>query len=308
MISDAFAAKVNHGHVIPTTKPRQMTNLPRYCADFLATPLPLAPPLAKLALETTARGAMQIDLNSDLGEGFGPWTMGDDAAILATVTSANVACGGHASDPDTMVQTLTLARENSVRVGAHPGYADPLGFGRRIIPMTPRQIEHMVACQIGALMGAAALTGTQVTYVKAHGALANLAADEPDVATAIARATRAISPDLALLAISGTALESAGNAANLATFSEVFADRAYLPNGRLVPRSQAGAMIHDAETATARLLHLLQTGKMPVLGGGEVALRAHSICVHGDNKEALTLAKAIRLGLSAQGITFKAFT
>ncbi len=250
---------------------------------------------------------MQIDLNSDLGEGYGPWAMGDDAAILGVVTSANIACGGHASDPDTMVATLTLARAQGVRVGAHPGYSDPLGFGRRIIPMSADQIERMVAVQIGALMGAAALAGVPVTYVKAHGALANLAADDRAVADAVARATRAISPDLALLAISGTELELAGNAAGLPTYSEVFADRAYLPNGRLVPRSQTGAMLHDADAATQRLLHLLDTGKMPVLGGGEVALRAQSICVHGDSAHAVAMAQAIRHGLTAAGVSLAPF-
>ena len=250
---------------------------------------------------------MQIDLNSDLGEGFGPWAMGDDAAILAVVTSANIACGGHASDPDTMVETLVLARAQGVRVGAHPGYVDPLGFGRRVIPMSAGQIERMVAVQIGALMGAAALAGVPVVYVKAHGALANLAADEREVADAIARATRAVSRDLALLAISGTELEAAGRAAGLATFTEVFADRAYLPNGRLVPRSQAGAMISDPAEATARLLDLLQSGEMPVLGGGAVRLAAQSICVHGDSAHAVAMAQEVRRGLSAAGVTIAPF-
>lgn len=250
---------------------------------------------------------MRIDLNSDLGEGFGDWRMGDDAAILALVTSANIACGGHASDPDTMVETLTQARTQGVRVGAHPGYADPLGFGRRVIPMTALQIERMVAVQIGALMGAAALAGVPVAYVKAHGALANLAADEREVADAIARATRAVSPDLALLAISGTELQAAGEALGLATYAEVFADRAYLPNGRLVPRSQPGAMLTDANAATQRLLALLETEMMPVLGGGAVALRAQSICVHGDSPHAVAMAQSIRQELSAAGVTLAPF-
>lgn len=255
----------------------------------------------------TKGAGMQIDLNSDLGEGFGDWRMGDDAAILALVTSANIACGGHASDPDTMVETLALARGQGVRVGAHPGYADPLGFGRRVIPMSALQIERMVAVQIGALMGAAALAGVAVAYVKAHGALANLAADDRAVADAIARATRAVSPDLALLAISGTELQAAGEALGVATYAEVFADRAYLPNGRLVPRSQPGAMLTDADQATKRLLALLETGKMPVLGGGEVALQAQSICVHGDSAHAVAMAQAIRQGLAAAGVTLAPF-
>lgn len=250
---------------------------------------------------------MKIDLNSDLGEGFGPWAMGDDAAILRIVTSANVACGGHASDPDTMVETLQQAKARGVIVGAHPGYADPLGFGRRIIPMSPQQIERMVATQIGALMGAAAVAGTTIAYVKAHGALANLAADVRDVADAIARATHAISPDLALLAISGTELQTAGEAMGLPTYAEVFADRAYLPNGRLVPRSRPDAMIKDATTATLRLVQMLETGLMPVVDGPPVRLAAQSICVHGDSPGAVSMAGAIRQGLTAAGIGISAF-
>jgi 5-oxoprolinase (ATP-hydrolysing) subunit A len=286
-----------------------MNEAVRFCHPKLQSAL-LACQQAGCWPQTSLRGggAMRIDLNSDLGEGFGPWAMGDDAAILALVTSANVACGGHASDPDTMVETLLLARAKGVRVGAHPGYADRLGFGRRVIPMSPREIERMVACQIGALIGAAALAGCPVTYVKAHGALANLAADQREVADAIARATRAISPDLALLAISGTELEAAGRAAGLHTCSEVFADRAYLPNGRLVPRSQPGAMIEDAGAAVTRLLHLIETGRMPVLGGGEVTLAAQSICVHGDSPHAVAMAQAVRLGLEQAGVSLAAFT
>jgi UPF0271 protein len=250
---------------------------------------------------------MQIDLNSDLGEGFGPWAMGNDAAILSLVTSANVACGGHASDPNTMVETLLLARARGVTVGAHPGYADPLGFGRRIIPMSAQEIERMVACQIGALMGAAALAGVKIRYVKAHGALANLAADDRAVADAIARAVAAISPDLAVLAISGTEQEPAALTAGLQVFSEIFADRAYLPNGRLVPRSKPGAMIENANDASARLLSYLQTCLMPVLDGPPIKLAAHSICVHGDSAHALEMARVIRQDLTAAGVTLTPF-
>lgn len=250
---------------------------------------------------------MQMDLNADLGEGFGPWRMGDDAALLDLLTSANVACGGHAGDADTMVETLLLARALGVVVGAHPGYADPLGFGRRVIPMSARAIERMVATQIGALMGAAALAGVKVAYVKAHGALANLAADEPAVAQAVARAVAAVSPDLGLLAISGTALEPAGRDCGLRVFSEVFADRAYQPNGRLVPRSQPGAVIEDAAAAVARLIGFVQTGLMPVQGGAPIALAADSICVHGDSPHAVEMARAVRQGLIAAGVTLQPF-
>ena len=173
--------------------------------------------------------------------------------------------------------------------------------------MSVAQIERMVATQIGALMGAAALAGVQVRYVKAHGALANLAADDAEVAGAIARATYAVSRDLALLAISGTALEGAGSKAGLAVFSEVFADRAYLPNGRLVPRSNPLSMIHDADMAANRLIKMLQTGLMPTLDGHEIALAAQSICVHGDSPGAVSMARHIRACLADAGITIASF-
>ncbi len=251
--------------------------------------------------------ARTIDLNSDLGEAYGDWRAGDDGAMLQLVTSANIACGGHAGDPDVMARTLALARDNGVVVGAHPGYADLSGFGRRVIPMEPSAIERMVAAQIGALCGVAALVGTRVRYVKAHGALANLAADEAQVARAIARATRAISPDLALLAIAGTELELAGRDAGLETHGEVFADRAYLSSGRLVPRSRPGALLHDPDGAAARLLQFLDDGLMPTLDGPPVRLAASSVCVHGDNPSAVAMARSIRGRLEAAGIVLRAF-
>lgn len=250
---------------------------------------------------------MRIDLNSDLGEGYGPWAMGDDAAMLGLVTSANIACGGHASDPETMYQTLRLAAQNGVIVGAHPGYNDPLGFGRRVIPMAPAEVGRMVAAQIGSLQAMAALAGTRVAYVKPHGALANLAADDRAVAGAIAAAVKAISPDLALLAISGTELEHAARSAGIPVFSEIFADRGYLSNGRLVLRSQPGAMIHDPAAATARLLSFLESGLMPVVGGDPIPLAAQSICVHGDSPGAVEMARHIRSQLNAAGVTIAAF-
>lgn len=250
---------------------------------------------------------VQIDLNADLGESYGPWRMGEDAAMLDLVTSANIACGGHAGDPDTMGETLLMARDRGVSVGAHPGYADPLGFGRRIIPMTPREIERMVATQIGALLGGAALAGVHVGYVKVHGALANLAADDRTVADSVARAVAAVSRDLALLAISGTEQVAAGHAAGLPVYAEIFADRGYLANGRLVPRGKPGAMITDHAAAVARLAGFVQTGKMPVLGGAAITLQADSICIHGDSPAAVQMALAVRGGLQAAGVTIAAF-
>jgi UPF0271 protein len=250
---------------------------------------------------------MRIDLNSDLGESFGPWTMGDDAAMLAIVTSANVACGGHASDPETMFRTLSEAAARGVVVGAHPGYADREGFGRRVIPMAPAEIGRMVAAQVGALAGVAAVAGTEVRYVKPHGALGNLAADDRAVAEAIVAAVRSLPGHLAILAISGTELELAARATGAEVYSEVFADRAYLPTGRLVPRSQPGAVLHDAEEAAARLIGFVESGRMPVIGGDPIPLAVQSICVHGDSPGAVQMARVVRQRLEASGVTVASF-
>ncbi|MEN9409386.1 MAG: hypothetical protein RL216_1360 [Pseudomonadota bacterium] len=248
-----------------------------------------------------------IDLNADLGEGYGPWSMGDDAAMLDIVTSASLACGGHAGDPETMFAALRAAADRGVAVGAHPGYADRAGFGRRVIPMSPSEIGRMVAAQVGALQGVAALAGVPLRYVKAHGALANLAADRAEVAAAIADAVAALPGRLSLLAISGTELETQGRRAGLPVVSEVFADRAYKADGRLVPRGQPGAVLDDPEAAAERLLRFAETGRMPVLGGGEVQLAAGSVCVHGDTPQAVRMAQVLRARVSEAGITLRAF-
>lgn len=250
---------------------------------------------------------MQIDLNSDLGEGYGAWAMGNDADMLSIVTSANIACGGHASDPDTMYTTLTLARENGVVIGAHPGFNDRAGFGRRVIPMTPDEIGRMCAAQIGALIGVAAQAGAQVRYVKPHGALANLAAQDRAVADAVMRAVHAIDPALAVLAISGTQSEHAARAVGLPTYCEIFADRGYLASGQLVPRGQEGAMIHDTDAATDRLISFIETGYMPVIDGAPIRLDANSICVHGDSPTAVAMARGIQRRLSDRGIAIAPF-
>lgn len=250
---------------------------------------------------------MRIDLNSDLGEGFGPWPMGDDATMLSIVTSANIACGGHAGDPETMYRTLTQARDNGVSVGAHPGYNDLAGFGRRIIPMSTDEIGRMCAAQIGALMGIAAQVGVKVGYVKPHGALGNLAAQDRDVADAVVDAVHAIDPTLAILAISGTQSEQAARAKGTPVYSEVFADRGYLSSGQLVPRGRDGAMIHDAAQAADRLIQFLETGLMPVIDGDPIKLAAQSICVHGDSAGAVTMAREIRDRLGAHGVKITPF-
>lgn len=248
-----------------------------------------------------------IDLNSDLGEGYGPWIMGDDKAMLDIVTSANIACGGHASDPETMFRTLTWARERRINVGAHPSYPDKEGFGRRRLPFPPPEVERFVAAQTGALIAIAALAGTSVRYVKPHGALGNVASEDRAVAEAIVRAVRAIDSRLAILAISGTVLEQVAREAGMTVFSEIFADRGYTPAGNLVPRGQPGAMIEDYGAAAARLLSWLETGLMPTVGGEPVRLAGHSICVHGDDPHAVVMARAIRVALTGRGIAIAPF-
>lgn len=249
-----------------------------------------------------------IDLNADLGEGFGPWAMGDDGTMLTLVSSANVACGGHAGDTETMFRTLSTAAANGVAVGAHPGYVDRAGFGRRIIPMSLDEIGRMVVAQIGALTAIAALADVGVRYVKTHGALANLAARDAAVASAIIDAVQRLDSSLAILAISGTEIEQAARSAGAPVFAEIFADRGYLPSGQLVPRGDAGAMIHDPREAADRLLGFLDTGLMPVVGGDPIPLHAHSICVHGDSDGAVAMARLIRSELLGAGVDVAAFT
>jgi UPF0271 protein len=206
-----------------------------------------------------------------------------------------------------MFRTLKIAVKNGVVVGAHPGYADREGFGRRIIPMTPAEVGRMVAAQVGSLQAIASLAGTKVRYVKPHGALGNLAADNADVARAIVQAVQGISRELAVLAISGTVLEHEARSAGLSVYSEVFADRGYLSTGRLVPRSRPDAMIHDVDHAVQRLLRLLESGLMPVVDGEPIRLAAHSICVHGDSAGAVDMARAIRQRLQDHGVRIAPF-
>ena len=251
--------------------------------------------------------ARTIDLNADLGEGFGPWQMGDDEEMLSLVSSANIACGGHAGDPETMYQTLSTAARHGVTVGAHPGYNDREGFGRRIIPMSLDAISRMVAAQVGALQAIAALVPVPVRYVKLHGALANLAARDGDIARVVVKTIRQIDEKLAILAISGTQVEMAARDSGSPVYSEVFADRGYQQDGQLVPRDQPGAMINDHQEAADRLLRFLETGLMPVVGGEPIPLAADSICVHGDSEGAVAMAKLIRSELIAAGNTPAAF-
>ena len=244
---------------------------------------------------------MRINLNADLGEGYGPWKMGDDAAMLDIVASANIACGGHAGDPDTMRRTLRLARERGVSVGAHPSYPDLQGFGRRAMALSPAELESQVAAQVGALAGIAALENIRLTHVKPHGALNNLACADRGVADTVCRAVAAIDRTLILLAPAASALVVAGRAAGLPVVEEIFADRAYLPDGQLVPRSRPDAMIHGAEACLAHVLAMLDAGALIAVDGTRIATSIGSICVHGDNPGAVAVARHLREQLAARG-------
>jgi UPF0271 protein len=251
--------------------------------------------------------ARRIDLNADLGEGFGAWRMGDDAAMLDIVTSASVACGFHAGDPDIMAQTFALAGQKGVAVGAHVAFPDLVGFGRRPMPMTPAEIERAVAYQIGAAQALAHYAGSRVAYVKAHGALANLAEREPDVADALARATRAVDPKLTLLAIALSEQTRAGERAGLRVAHEIFADRAYLDDGRLQPRREPGAVISDSEAALARVREMIAEGALVAVSGRRLPTPIDSICVHGDTPHAVAVAGSLRAALEAEGFLLRSF-
>lgn len=244
---------------------------------------------------------MNIDLNADLGEGFGPWRMGDDEALLGIVSSANVACGYHAGDPAVMRRTVRLAKAHGVAIGAHVAYPDLQGFGRRPMQIPAEELEAMLIYQIGALAALAAAEGLALHHVKPHGALNNAASAERALAETVCRAVAACGRHLLLYAPAGSQLAAAGRAAGLRVVEEIFADRAYLDNGQLVPRSRPDALIHDAEAALDRILSMLSEGAVLSLNGVRLPLRADSVCVHGDHGAALALARRLRQGLEAAG-------
>jgi UPF0271 protein len=251
---------------------------------------------------------MRIDLNSDMGEGFGPWSMGDDGAMLDIVTSANIACGWHAGDPNIMVQTAALAKEKGVAIGAHPGFGDLWGFGRRTIRgHTMTELERMIAYQIGALMACAALAGHQVAYVKPHGALANMANDEDDVALAIGRGIKGVDPALVYMVMPGLATERAAETLGLPAVREVYADRAYDDTGNLTSRKTPGAVLHDAGQAAARVLRMIHEQAITTISGKRVPAQIETICVHGDTPSAVAMARTLREMLETNGIAVAPF-
>lgn len=249
-----------------------------------------------------------IDLNADLGESFGHYTIGNDAAMLDVVTSANVACGFHGGDPEVMAATFRVARKKGVAVGAHPGFPDLWGFGRRIMPFSTGEIERIVAYQVGAAQALAAYAGHRLSYVKTHGALGNMTERDPSVAEAVIEAVRRIDPSLPLVAIALSHLERIGRERGMTIFSEVFADRAYTEDGHLVSRKEPGAVLHDATFAADRIVRMVQAGAIETVSGQMLPTRIDSICVHGDNAESVEVARTVRTRLEAAGITLRALT
>ena len=245
---------------------------------------------------------MRIDLNSDLGESFGPWPMGQDAALMESISSANIACGFHAGDPGAMRQTIALARDKGVAIGAHPGFPDLVGFGRREMKATPAEVEDFVLYQVSALAGMARAQGVTLQHVKAHGALYNMACKDRALADAIARAVAAFDRALILFGLPDSELLRAGEAAGLPVAAEVFADRAYDPDGSLTSRSKPGSVIHDAQAVVDRAVRMVRERNVVAVDGSTIALRADTICLHGDTRGAADLARAVRKGLEEAGI------
>ena len=244
----------------------------------------------------------RIDLNGDVGESFGPYRMGDDEAMLRHITSANVACGFHGGDPSVMRRTVSLAVARGVAIGAHPGFADLVGFGRREIRMKDREVEDIVAYQLGALDGVAAAAKARLHHVKPHGALYNMTARDRALADAVARAVVAVDATLILFGLAGSCLIEAGDAVGLRTAAEVFADRAYRADGSLVPRDQPGSVIHNPNDVVERALRIVQDGTIGAISGEAIEVRADTMCLHGDTPGAGGLAARLRSGLEGAGI------
>ena len=258
-------------------------------------------------MATTGINRRQVDLNSDMGEGYGRYTCGDDAALLEIVSSANVACGFHAGDPEIMAETFKTAKQRGVAIGAHPGFPDLWGFGRRRIPFSGGEIERMIAYQVGAAQGMAAYAGHTLTYVKAHGALGNISETDQDVADAIVRGVKAVDSKLAYLAIACSAQVKSADKYGVKHFAEIFADRAYTEDGHLVSRKEPGAVIKDAEEAASRVVSMVEEGAIITISGARLKTPIHSICVHGDSPHALGIARLVRQRLEQAGVAIAPF-
>ena len=249
---------------------------------------------------------MRIDINADVGESFGAYTLGHDAGVMRSITSANVAAGFHAGDPSVLRETIRLAKVHGVAVGAHPGFPDLVGFGRRALSLAPGEAEDLVLYQIAAVAGVASAEGVRLQHVKPHGALFNMAVRDVELARAIARAVAAFDRSLILFGLPGSELLRAGVAAGLAVAAEAFADRAYEPDGTLASRTTPGSVIHDPATVVARAVRMVRDRTVVALDGSVVPLAPDTICIHGDTPGADDLAARVRAGLEAAGVTLRA--
>lgn len=252
--------------------------------------------------------ARTIDLNCDVGEGFGAWPPPPDEQLLPLVSSANVACGFHASDPRLMRRTVRLAKQHGVAVGAHPSFPDLVGFGRRMLAASPEEIEDDVVYQIGALLGFCRAEGIPLVHVKPHGALYNAAAKDPAVARAIVAAVRTVDASLWLTCLAGSALAREGRAAGLRCAEEAFADRGYARDGTLLPRGQPGALLTDPEAIGERVARLATEGVLRAADGTELEIDAATVCIHGDTPGAVEVARAVRARLDRDGIVVRSFS
>ena len=244
-----------------------------------------------------------IDINCDLGESYGRYQLGQDQEVLKLITSANIACGFHAGDPKVMYETVKLAHENRVAIGAHPGFPDLNGFGRRKMELSYDEIYQLIIYQLGALEGFARLFGERVTHLKPHGALYNQAAQDNEIARAIVQAIADVDQDIILFGLAGSELIKEGQNKGIKVAQEVFADRTYLKDGSLTPRSREDALIHDSDLAIKRVIKMVKDSKVETVDGEEISIQADTICVHGDNQQALQFVMSLRQGLEREGIT-----
>lgn len=251
--------------------------------------------------------ALTVDLNSDMGEGFGAWKMGDDARLLQIVTSANVACGFHAGDPDTMAATMRLAVENGVGIGAHPGFDDLAGFGRNRMHVPLTTLANQIRYQVGAAQAMARSVGGEVRHLKLHGALSNMACTDADMARACYEAALDVAPDIIIMGLAATRMEDVCRDLGCRWAGEIFADRAYNPDGTLVDRKQPGAMIHNPDEAASNMVRMVTEGAIVTGDGQRLETRIDTICVHGDSEAAVRLSQAVRSGLETAGVVLCPF-
>lgn len=250
---------------------------------------------------------MRVDLNADMGEGFGRWRMGDDASLLDIVSSANIACGFHAGDPDVMADVMARAVDRGVGIGAHPGFADLQGFGRRRLELPLDHLANGVCYQFGAAQAMARAAGGKVRHLKLHGAMSNMASERPEMARALYEAVLALDPDVIIVVLAATVMEEVVRDLGCNWAGEIFADRAYEDDGRLVDRSKPGAVLHDAAVAVPRIVAMLKEGAIICDSGKRIPTRIDTICVHGDEPSAVEMARAVRAGLEADGVEVARF-